>query len=166
MSCDPIIIDAGCRPVTLQVRDDTTTLTISHKRKPRRLPMLIWVLGPIREQNLGPREAVVHMTTLTDTQQVSGTVSVVDKAGQPSTVQDGSSQFVADNDAIEVVVDPANPLSVTVKAKKVGAAKVTWSGDADLGDGVVTITASEDFTVTGGQAVGAGFAFGPPVEQA
>lgn len=165
--CDPLTIDTGCRAVTVQVRDTDTLVTISHTRPPSRLPLLTWVLGPIQEQDLGPSfSGVLHMTTLTDTQQVSGTLAITDKKGNPSKVQAGSSAFLStDPNVISVTPDPANELGVTVKAVAAGAATVKWSGDADLGDGVVTIGAAEDFVVTGGQATAAGFSFGTPTEQ-
>lgn len=106
------------------------------------------------------------MTTLTDTQKVPGTITPLDKKGNPAKVQAGSSIFTSsDPTVVTVTPDPANELGVTVTAVKAGAAQIRWSGDADLGDGIVTISAAEDVVVTGGQAVSAGFTFGPPVEQ-
>lgn len=165
MPCGPITIDTGCRPITVSINGDTTTITVDHARKPHSLPLLIWLLGPIQEQNLGPfHSGVPHMTTLTDTQMVSGTIQPLDKKGKPAPVQAGSSVF-SSSDSSVITVDSVD-LSVTVKAVAAGTAQVRWSADADLGDGVVTISAAEDFVVTGGQAVSAGFTFGTPTEQA
>jgi hypothetical protein len=107
------------------------------------------------------------MTTMTATQQVTGTVQPTDKLGNPAPVQAGSSKFTSsDETVLTVVVDPANELSVTVKGKASGSAQVRWAADADLGDGDVEISAAADFTITSAQATGAGFTFGTPTEQA
>jgi hypothetical protein len=164
--CDPLVIDTGCRPTTIQIRDHQTVITVDHKRAPRRLPLILWLLGPIQEQDLPSHTGVPHMTNMSDSQQVSGTIQPIDKKGQPAPVQPGTSVFTSSDEAVvTVTADPANELGVTVKAVAAGSAQVRWAGDADLGDGVVTITAAEDFTISGGQAVGAGFTFGQPTEQ-
>lgn len=107
------------------------------------------------------------MTTMTATQQTTGTVQPTDAKGHPANVQSGSSTFVSSDEAVLTVTeDPTNELKVLVKGVAAGAAQVRWSGDADLGDGVVTISAAEDFVITSAMATGASFGFTPPVEQA
>ena len=106
------------------------------------------------------------MTTMTATQQTTGTVTPVDAKGHPAAVQPGSSGFTSgDVNVLTVTEDPANELKVIVKGVAAGSAQVRWSGDADLGDGVVTISSAEDFVITSARATGASMAFGTPTEQ-
>lgn len=143
-------------------------VTVKHKRPKckKRVAMIVWTFGPVQEQEFqGPSE-VRAMNQLTETQQVTGTVQPVTRKGSPAQVQTGTSVFnTSDAAVVELVPDPSNELSVTVKAKAPGAAQVQWSADADMGDGVVTITAVADITVVPGQAVGGTIAFGPVTEQ-
>jgi hypothetical protein len=166
MSCDPLVIEHGCRPVTVKVTDDTTIITVTHKRGPMSVPLLVWTFGPVQEQPSGPLPGV-SMQTMSATQQTTGTVQPVDHLGHPAPVQAGSSVFTSsDVNVLTVSADPTNELSVLVKGVLSGTAQVRWSADADLGDGVVTISAAEDFTITSAMATGASFGFTPPVEQA
>lgn len=106
------------------------------------------------------------MVQLTETQMVVGVVQPVTAKGNPAQVQAGSSVFTSSEPGVvSVEVDQANELKVTVKAQAPGAAQVRWSADADLGDGVRTISAVADFVVVAGMAVGATINFGVPTEQ-
>lgn len=106
------------------------------------------------------------METISATQQVTGTLQPVDHLGNPAQVQAGSSKFTTSDPAIlTAAADATNELMVTVKGKQAGAGQLLWSGDADLGDGVVTISLAVDFTITSAQATGATITFGPPTEQ-
>lgn len=127
---------------------------------------VLFVMGPVVEQDILGPVLEVPLTQLTDTQQVTGTVSFVNKKGNPAPVQDGSVVFASSDPAVlETVVDPASPMTVIVKAKAPGAAQVQCTADADLGDGVKTITLVADFTVVAGEAVGGTISFGTPEEQ-
>ncbi len=166
MACEPLIIDAGCRPVHITVNDDHTIIDISHKELPQRPPLILWVFGPIQDQPSGPQTGN-SMTTMTATQQVTGTVQPTDKLGNPAPIQPGSSKFTSsDETVLTVEVDPTNELTVTVKGKSAGSAQVRWAADADLGDPDLEISAAADFTITSAQATGASFTFGPPTDQA
>jgi len=104
------------------------------------------------------------MVTLTDTQQVDITVSAADKAGAKAAVQ--SISYASSDDAIATVKqDAADQAKATVVAHAAGAATINVAADADLGDGVRTITASLDFTVTAGGAATIAVNAGTPVEQ-
>lgn len=107
------------------------------------------------------------MTTMTATQQTTGTVEPVDKNGHPAPIEAGTSVFSSsDETVITVTEDPSNELTVLVKGVAAGAAQCRWKADANLGDGVQEISAFEDFTVTSSMAVAGKFTFTPPVEQA
>lgn len=106
------------------------------------------------------------MTPMTETQQVTGTVQFVTKKGNPAEVQAGSVKWTAtDPTVVDLVVDPVDEKTVTVKGKAAGSTRVDVTADADLGDGVESITLSEDFSITAGRAVGGTIVFGTPVEQ-
>lgn len=106
------------------------------------------------------------MIQLTETQQVTGTVQFVTKKGNPASVQEGSVVFASSSpESLEVVVDPADPMKVTAKAKAPGVARLTVTADANLGDGVTNVELFEDFSIVGGEAVGGRMTFDAPVEQ-
>jgi len=105
------------------------------------------------------------MTQLTETQQVSGTVTPVTAKGSPAEVQ-ASVFSSSDTSVLEVIQDTVDPLKFVAKAVAPGAAQVQWNADADLGDGVVPISAVGDITVVAGMAVGGTITFGTPEEQA
>lgn len=86
----------------------------------------------------------------------------VDKKGFPAQVQEGSVSFAIGDDSATVEQDANNPLKATVFAVHPAsdptvATVITVTADADLGDGVVSITGTEPLLVVAGQAVG----FGP-----
>ncbi len=108
-------------------------------------------------------EGRITLMVLTDTQQASITFGQpVDKKGKPAKVQPGSVVFSIDQpDAATVTQDTNDPFTATVVAGNPTAegspATITISADADLGDGVKTITGVEPLIVTSGEAAG----FGP-----
>lgn len=104
---------------------------------------------------------------LTATQQADLEVKVMDRRGNPAPVQDP--KWEASEPAVaSVEVDANNPLKAVVKA--VGAVDdaslVTFTADADMGDGVVPIIGTLDLVVVAGQAVTAEIVAGAPSEQA
>lgn len=106
------------------------------------------------------------MTPLTDSQFVDGTITIVNKKGNPAPVQDGSATLVSSDPAVvDVTLTGSNPYVVKFTALAGGAARVTFSADADLGDGVTLIEGFEDVTVTAGGATGIQFVMGTPQEQ-
>lgn len=126
-----------------------------------------WVFGPIQEQALqGPVAGEPHVTPLSDSQFVEGDLTIVNKRKNPAPVQDGTARLeVSDPAVLEATMTGTNPYHVTVKALASGAARLSFKGDADLGDGVQEIEVFEDFSVTAGPAVGGQFVFGAPQEQ-
>ena len=104
--------------------------------------------------------------TITINQKVSGQVTAVDRKGNPAQVEAGS--FVFDTSDPEVCVisqDPEDESKFTVTAVGFGVAQVTVSADADLGEGVETISAFAAVEVTAEKAVGFGFTFGEPTDK-
>ena len=85
----------------------------------------------------------------------------IDKFKNPTDVQAGTLTIVSTDDSMGTVgpseTEPDNPYAYNVKfTGKAGAFQVQISGDADLGEGVNTITAAETFEVPAGNAVGYG----------
>lgn len=103
---------------------------------------------------------------ITDSQQFKITFPApTDKKGFPAKVQDGSVAIVVGNDTATVGPnpdDPSNPFSALVKGNRPGkddgseVTAVTISADADLGEGVKTISKAVELMVTGGEAAGFG----------
>ena len=117
-------------------------------------------------------EGDIQLMVLTDTQQATITFGQpLDKKGKPAKVQPGSVAFSIDQpDAATVTQDASDPFTALVVAGNPTAdgspATITISADADLGDGVKTITGVEPLIVTSGEAVGFGNAtVSAPVEQ-
>lgn len=82
----------------------------------------------------------------------------VDAKGNETSVQDGSVAWNSSDETVATVsADADNPLKATVTPTgKTGTATIEISVDADLGEGVTTITGSADITVIAGNAVGFG----------
>lgn len=108
----------------------------------------------------------IMAATISDTQFISGTLSTVNKKGQPAPVQLDTIEYSSSNEAVFTVTeDPANENGFTVTAVGAGTGQLNYSADADLGDGVVTISGFTDITVTPAQATGFNVTFGTPQEQ-
>lgn len=91
--------------------------------------------------------------------------SPVDAKGNPAKIQGDVVWSVSDETVLRLTPTD-NPNVVTVVAVgPVGAASVTVSGDADLGEGVTTISSTLAFEIVGGQAIGFTFNVGSPREQ-
>jgi hypothetical protein len=103
---------------------------------------------------------------LTATQQADLEAKIMDRKGNPAPVQNPLWESSEPGTAT-VEVDAANPLKAVVKA--VGpvdeASMVTFTADADLGEGVVPIIATLDLVVTAGMGVVAEISAGPATEQ-
>jgi len=103
---------------------------------------------------------------ITDSQQFKITFPApADKKGFPARVQDGSVAITVGNDTATIEPnpdDPSNPFSALVKGNRPGAddgsevTAVTISADADLGEGVSTISKAVELLVTSGAATGFG----------
>lgn len=95
----------------------------------------------------------------------------VDKRGKPAKVQPGSVRWsIGDSAVATVEQDPTNPLKATVTGiapnEDGEGTVINIEADADLGDGVKSISGVEPLVVTSGEAVGFGPAsLGTPEEQ-
>lgn len=99
-------------------------------------------------------------------QNVPGSIAPATKTGTAEPVQDGSVVYSSSNEAaFTVEADATDQLKFTVKGVGQGTGQLNISADADLGDGVVTISTSVDITVTEPQATQIGVTFGDPVDQ-
>lgn len=107
----------------------------------------------------------VETMTITDTQKFTASVLPVDAKGNPA-VLDGPVSFVAENASLVSVTPGTDGLSAEIAALgPLGSTQVTISGDADLGVGVVTITATLQVDVIAGQAATFTVNTSEPVEQ-
>lgn len=103
---------------------------------------------------------------ITDTQFIEGQVQPVNKKGQPSQVEQGSVEYSSSNEAVFTVTEDADDeTKFVVTAVGAGTGQLNYSADADLGEGVVTITGFTDIEITPAQATGFNVTFGEPQEQ-
>lgn len=124
------------------------------KQRTKRRTKLLWGIGPVSEQPItGTPRREPTMLQLTNTQQCALSVSGVDKKGNPARLD--AVQFTSSDPSVATVeADPGDASKALVKAVAAGTAQVNVSADADLGDGVSTLTGALDITVVAGQAVG------------
>lgn len=102
---------------------------------------------------------------LTDSQEVTLTVTPVDKKGNPAVV-DGVPTWGTSDDTVLTVAAAADGLTALVTATgKLGDAQINVSADADLGSGVTSLTGTLDVSVVAGQAATLGVTAGVPAEQ-
>lgn len=102
---------------------------------------------------------------MTNSQQATATIQIVDKLGQPAPV-DGIPVWATSDATIVTVTPAADGMSAVVATVgPLGSAKVSVTADADLGTGVSSIFGSLDVTVTQGQAVGINITLGDATEQ-
>lgn len=105
------------------------------------------------------------MFKLTTTQEVTATAYFEDKFGNPAVV-DGVPVWTVADPAILTMAVSEDGMTATFTATGVaGTTQVSMDADADLGEGVRTITAIDSIQVVPGEAVVAGFAFGDATEQ-
>lgn len=134
------------------------------KKKPK--VTLVWAIGPISEQpSIGTNRRTSTMLQLTNTQQCALSVSGVDKKGNPAGL-DSIAYSSSDPSVATVTQDTADSSKALVKAVAAGTVQINVSADADLGDGVSTLSGVLDITVVAGQAVGFVINTGTPEEQA
>ncbi len=108
----------------------------------------------------------IMAATITDSQLIKGTLTTVNKKGQPASVQLGTIEYSSSNESVFTVTeDPDNENGFTVTAVGAGSGQLNYSADADLGEGVVTISGFTDIVVTPAQATGFNVTFGQPEEQ-
>lgn len=99
------------------------------------------------------------------------TVQWLDSHGNPAKV-DGPTKWESTDPAVlTVTVSTGNPLIANAKAIAIGSAQIHATADADLGEGIKTVTSTIDVTVIAGEAVGGEMTFedmgsGPPPDKA
>lgn len=97
-------------------------------------------------------------------QFVEGTVKATDVKGDDAPIQAGSVKAVSRNeDKVTTEVDEDG--KVKLIGQRAGAFIVDITADADLGDGVKTISLEVGGNVTGSEATGLGVQFGEPQNQ-
>lgn len=102
---------------------------------------------------------------MTNSQQATASIKIVDKRGQPAPV-DGIPVWASSDETIVTVTPAVDGMSAVVAAVgPLGTAKVSVTADADLGTGVSSIFGSLDVTITQGQAVGIEITLGDATEQ-
>ena len=140
-------------------------LHLLKKQRHKPATHLLWTVGPIAEQPGVTRTwRRITMLQLTNTQQCPIAVSGVDKKGNPAELD--SVVFTSSDPSVATVdADPSDPNKALIKAVAAGTAQINVSADADLGDGVNTLTGTLDLTVVAGQAVGFVINTGTPEEQ-
>src|SRR4051812_4999715 len=91
--------------------------------------------------------------SLTVDQEVSVSLAVTDRVGNPATI-DGSPVWASSDESVATVVENAgNPLAaIILSADRAGAALITATVDADLGEGVRQIVGTLEVQVTAGEA--------------
>lgn len=108
-----------------------------------------------------------HMAlTLTTTQFAEATLEPQDRRGRPAPVEAGSVSFTSSDESVFTVEeDPTNELKVKITAVGEGVAQLDYTADADLGEGVVSISGFAAIEVLPASAVGFGVSFGAAQEQ-
>lgn len=107
----------------------------------------------------------VTSINMTNSQKATASIQPVDKKGQPAPI-DGVPTWASSDETIVTVTPAADGLSAEVRAVgPLGTAKVTATGDADLGEGTKPIFGELDVTITQGEAVGFKMTLSDPVEQ-
>jgi hypothetical protein len=83
----------------------------------------------------------ITMVSIKSTQEQDFQIEGVDRKGNPAPLEAGSAVFESSDPGVfEVVQNPDDQTKGTVKAIGVGVAQLNFSADADLGEGVETIT--------------------------
>lgn len=103
---------------------------------------------------------------LSDIQKVSGSVSAVDAKGFAAQLEAGSFVYSSSDEAVATVAqDPSDESKFTIVAGVPGTAQIQFSADADLGEGVTTLSGTVDVEVTVSQAVSLSASLGVPENQ-
>jgi len=109
------------------------------------------------------------MVSMSYSQKVTVEIQAVDSNGNPAQVEAGSINVSSSNPEVcSIVRDAENENRFDIYGSNngtVGVAQIDISADADLGEGVSTITGFIGVEITPKQAVGLGITIGEPVEQ-
>lgn len=140
----------------------TVYVCVDKVRKKKSKPQLLLVLSNNDIKIKGKIMAI----SLTSTQFVEGVLQPVDRKGRPAKVQPGSVDYSSsDENVFTVTEDPNDETKLIITAVSEGTGQLDYSADADLGDGVVTISGFTAVEVLPASAVGFGITFGTPQEQ-
>lgn len=102
---------------------------------------------------------------LTDIQKVSLSITPTSAAGNPAPV-DGAPVWTSSDESVLTVTASEDGLSAeAVTTGKLGVAQVSVSADADLGEGVTTITGVLDVEVKASEAVSLAVSAGTPTNK-
>lgn len=102
---------------------------------------------------------------LTATQAVDATIQPIDVNGNPAPV-DGIPVWSSSAPDVLTITPDENGLSALILTTgATGTAQISVTADADLGEGIETITALADVQVVAGRAVGISLTFGVPYER-
>jgi uncharacterized protein YjdB len=89
-------------------------------------------------------------------------IAIITALGRPAPI-DGAPVWASSDETVAAVIpDPADPTKATVTAVGPGVAQISVSVDADLGEGVRTITATGAIEVVLAEAQTLELQFGPP----
>lgn len=102
--------------------------------------------------------------SMTTTQKFTASINPTDRKGKPAPV-DGEPVWASSNEAVASVVPNPGGMSAVVVAQGIGDYSVSVAADADLGEGITTITGQDTGTVSQGTAVSIGIVAGPVEEQ-
>ncbi len=134
---------------------------ISKKKKPKGRILTTFIFDnqiKIKGGNL--------MFSIKDNQKIKGKLNFVDAKGNPAKVEAGSVKVVSsDPDVATVTQNPDDESEFEAAGGKTGVVTLNYSADADLGEGVVTITGSDNGEVLAGNATNIGASFSDPVDQ-
>lgn len=129
----------------------------------RRQPKIIFWRAVIDKINV--IQGDIKMLILTNSQEVDLAIKPLDRRGKPAQV-DGVPAWSLSNPALGQLVVADDGLSSVFKALDNGTVQVSVSADADLGDGVETISGTLDIEIVSGKATSLGIIAGTPREQA
>ncbi len=102
---------------------------------------------------------------LTDSQQVTLSVTFLDKKNNPAQV-DGAPAWLVDNPNVLALTPATDGLSCLISAVgPLGSALVTLTADVDLGAGVTNVVGTFAVDITAGTATTVAISAGTPTEQ-
>lgn len=140
----------------------TVYVCIDKGKKKRSKPRLLLLLSTNELKIKGEIMAI----SLTTTQFVEGVLQPVNRKGKPAKVQPGSIDYSSsDTSVFTVTEDPNDETKLVITAVGEGTGQLDYSADADLGDGVVTISGFTAVEVLPASAVGFGLTLSAPQEQ-
>lgn len=120
-------------------------------------------IGPVADWIRASKEDNA-MLILTDSQKVSLSIKPVTKAGNPAAIDGLPVWSLGCEDHLKLEVSEDGLSAVVSSLGKLGVCQVNVSADADLGEGVETITGVIDIEVKAGKAVNVGIDAGSPEE--